>query len=267
MPVSVVSSEEFQAFVVKTDERFKALESGTVTPTPPTPTPTPSKVGVYVPLFVYPTRAEWNTVVSTKQKYPNVAFTVCFNPSSGVGGSQSQDYVTGVNKLKAAGCKAIGYVYTSYGSRDPVACKAEIDKYKTWYNVDGIFFDEMSNTAGKEQYYKDLNTYCKMKGMTITIGNPGTSTRESFVGSLDCILIYESGGYPDVAMINSRCFNGKYPISNFGNIPYGCATLDSAKLTEYKKSCGWIYITNDTLSNPWDSLPIYFSQLVEEIGK
>src|SRR5215510_1813668 len=215
MPVSVVSAEEFQAYVTKADERFKALESGGTTPTPIPPQPT-GKAGVYVPLFVYPTRAEWNTCVTVKSKYPAVPMIACFNPSSGVGGSQNADYVNGVGKLKAAGIKMIGYVYTSYGSRDPVACKAEIDKYKTWYNVDGIFFDEMSNTAGKEQYYKDLTAYVKSKAMTITIGNPGTSTRESFVGSVDTILIYESGGYLPATDIKARCYNGKYPIGNFG---------------------------------------------------
>ena len=36
--------------------------------------------------------------------------------------------------------------------------ESQISHYKTWYNADGIFFDEMSNTRGDESYYSTLNS-------------------------------------------------------------------------------------------------------------
>jgi hypothetical protein len=271
MPVEVYSKGEtdniftqlsgsINSILAGLDTRLKKLE--TTTPPPPTPT---SSHGLYVPLFTYPTSSTWNTLITKKNANPGLAIRAAINPSSGVGSSKDSNYVTGINNLKGSGIKVGGYVYTSYGSRDPNVIKAEIDNYKLWYNVDGIFFDEMSNVTGKEQYYKDLTAYVKSKGMTFTIGNPGTSTQQSFVGSVDCILIYESAGYPSVSSVASRTFNGQPSNSYFGIIPYGCASVDTNWMTQVKQYCGWIYVTNDTLPNPWDSLPSYLDQLISTL--
>ena len=85
----------------------------------------------------------------------------------------------------------------------------------------------MSNVSGKEQYYKDLTAFVKANGMKFTIGNPGTSTRQSFVGSVDTALIYESAGYPSASDVISRTFNGQPNNTYFGIIPYGCPSLDT----------------------------------------
>jgi hypothetical protein len=271
MPATVATSTELNDLTLKVNvlsdgltklgERVTKLETATPTPSP-TPTPTTVLHGLYVPLFTYPTSSTWNTLINTKNAHPGLAMRVVINPGSGVGSSKDSNYVTGINNLKGSGIKVGGYVYTSYGSRDPNVIKAEIDNYKLWYGVDGIFFDEMSNVIGKEQYYKDLTAYVKSKGMTFTIGNPGTSTLQSFVGSVDTILIYESAGYPSVSIVASRTFNGQPSNSNFGIIPYGCLSLDTNWITQVKPYCGWIYVTNDVLPNPWDSLPSYLEQLI-----
>jgi hypothetical protein len=262
MPQSVYTKLEVDTMVSTLNTKDTNLQTqidALKITTPPTTTGTH---GLYVPLYTYPTSSTWQTLINTKTTHPSLAMIAAINPSSGVGSASDSNYVNGINNLKAVGIKVIGYIYTSYGSRDPNVINAEVDKYKLWYNVDGIFFDEMSNVSGKEQYYKDRTAYIKSKGMTFVMGNPGASTLQSFVGTVDCILIYELGGYLSVSSVASRTFNGQPANSYFGIIPYACPTLDTNWVSQVKPYCGWIYVTNDVLPNPWDSLPSYLEQLV-----
>ena len=137
-----------------------------------TPATTANRAGLYVPLFTYPTSSMWSTLISTKNNHPNLPIIVTVNPSSGVGSSQDSNFVTGINNLKSAGITVLGYVYTDYGQRSASVIQDEISKYKSWYGVNGIFFDEMSVTAGKESYYSSLNSYVKSVWNDLHNGKP-----------------------------------------------------------------------------------------------
>jgi Spherulation-specific family 4/Bacterial Ig-like domain len=218
-----------------------------------------SRTGLYVPLFTYPTSSTWSTLISTKKSHPNLPILATINPSSGVGSSKDTNFVNGINQLKSVGITVIGYVYTDYGQRSSTVIKDEINKYKSWYGVNGIFFDEMSTTSGKETYYSSLNSYVKSSGMTFTMANPGTDTRSSYIGTVDNMIIYENQGLPSIDFLKGWHLN--YNKKNFSIIPYGVSTLNTQFVNDAKNYVGYIYITNDVLPNPWNSLPSYFSNL------
>jgi spherulation-specific family 4 protein len=220
--------------------------------------------GVIVPLYTYPTSTTWDTMIQSKIANPSVPMVAIINPSSGPGSAQDLNYVTGIQELQAANITVLGYTYTSYSSRSASAVQADEDKYKAWYNVNGIFFDEMSNIAGEESYYKNLDTYAKALGFTLTVGNPGTDTLSSYVGTVDNIVIYESSGLPSLSYLDG--WHSNYDKRNFSMLPYGVSTLDSSYVASAISYLGYIYITNDALSNPWDSLPPYFADLVATIA-
>ena len=71
-----------------------------------------------------------------------------------------------------------------------------------WYpNVNGIFFDEMADTAGHEEYYRNLTAWVNARGYHITVGNPGEDTLESYIGTVDTLMIYESAGLPSISSL------------------------------------------------------------------
>jgi spherulation-specific family 4 protein len=217
--------------------------------------------GTIVPLYSNPSDPAWKAIVAAKQAHPSVAVRAIINPNSGPGDAKDPEYVTGIASLDAAGIVVLAYVATTYGKKAPAAAKMEIDAYVGWYpGLKGIFFDEMSNTAGDEAYYKGLDQYSKGKGVGITVGNPGTETLSTFVGTVDTILIYESEGIPAVGSLG--VFAGQYDRSNFGVIPYGVPSLDAAFVAGARPSVGFIYMTDDTVPNPWDTLPAYFPGLL-----
>jgi len=220
------------------------------------------QTGVYIPLYMYATSSYWTTVINAKLAHPSVPIIACINPSSGVGSSIDNNFVNGINKLKAAGVIVLGYVSTSYATRSISSVETEMQTYKNWYNVDGIKFDQMSNSATTVSYYTTLDGYAVALGMKFVVGNPGASVPSSFVGSVDNISIYESSGTPSLNSLQTNTFYPTYDKRNFSFVSYGVSNLDTTFVTAASQYVGLMYITNDVLPNPYDTLPPYFGQLV-----
>ena len=203
-------------------------------------------------------------LVTAKLAHPTVTVRAIINPDSGPGAAKDPEYAQGIATLNAAGVVVLGYVATTYAKKASAEAQAEITKYQTWYpGLKGIFFDEMSNKVGDEPYYQGLDYFAKGTGYTVTVGNPGTSIPASFVGTVDTILIYESEGLPKASALDP--FAGKYAPKNFGVIPYKVPALDAAFVASARAKVGFIYLTDDDLPNPWDTLPAYFSNLLGEL--
>jgi hypothetical protein len=224
------------------------------------PPPPSTAASTIVPLYTSPGDASWNAIIAAKQEHPRVGVIAIVNPGNGPGSSASSAYLSGISRLTAAGIKVIGYVATGYTANSPASVKADIDRWHAFYPmVSGIFFDEQSNQAADVPYYRDLSQYAKAAGVPFTVGNPGTDTAESYIGALDTMLIYESAGLPSANQLGG--WHAKYPPANFGIIPYA-TSLDATFVRNARKSVQYIYLQNDNLPNPWDSLPGYFSDLL-----
>jgi hypothetical protein len=224
---------------------------------------TGSPSGVMIALYTYPGQT-WDTVIQAKNANPSVPIVAVINPASGPGGGQDSNYASGIQRMQAAGITVLGYVHTSYGSRDTGSLEAEISDYKNWYNTNGIFFDEMSNVAGYEQYYSNLNNYAKSLGFTYTVGNPGADTLPSYVGTVDNIVIYENSGLPSISSLGG--WHTNYDKRNFSMVAYGVGSLDTSYVSSAANYVGFISMTDDTLPNPYDTVPYYFGNLVSAVG-
>src|SRR3989454_1651981 len=215
----------------------------------------PSSSGVVIPLYTYPTDGSWAASLQAKNAHPNVPIIAIINPSDGPGGSSDSNYVQGVKNFQAAGIIVIGYVATGYASHGMSDLDTQISLYKSWYSANGIFFDEMSNNAGNENYYSTLNTYVKSLGMTMTMGNPGTSVPNSYIGTLDSLCIFEQGGLPTLSYLSS--YSG-HPKSNFAYIGLSVSSLNTSYEASSSNYVQWIYITDAGGGNPYNVLPSYF---------
>lgn len=224
---------------------------------------TSANAGVVVPLYNYPD-STWTTIAQAKTTYPSVPIIAVVNPSSGPGSSEDPNYLQGIRNLQAAGVTVLGYVATGYAtsSYSPLSnLEPQIVDYKNWYGVNGIFFDEMSNTAGYESYYSTLNSYVKSNGMTYTMGNPGASVPSSYIGVLNNLVIYEDAGYPTLSYIS---YPG-YPNSDFSMIAYG-VSYSSTFVTSAALDVGYMYIDDLSGGNPYSTLSSLFAQTVATLN-
>jgi len=217
-----------------------------------------STTGIVVPLYTYPTDKSWSSLVKVKQSYPSVPIIAIINPNSGVGSSKDSSYVSGVKLLQSAGIIVLGYVHTSYGSRSASSLEKEISEYRSWYGVNGIFFDEMSSSGSTLGYYTTLANYVKSLQLSMTMGNPGTTVSSNLVGVFSNLCIYENPGMPQTSQISGYASYGK---AGFSYIAYGVGSMPSQ--TTIKSSAnyvGYLYITNLGGSNPYNGLPSYISK-------
>jgi Spherulation-specific family 4/PEP-CTERM motif len=223
-----------------------------------------------VPAYFYPSPGSaWDDLNTAAARIP---VTAIMNPGSGPGIGQDGNYVNAVDDLRAAGGKVIAYVSTSYGNRSSTLVKADVDKYVNWYNIDGIFFDEMTNTgtAGTLNYYQDIYDYVKAIDPTWEVmGNPGSSTTESYLTRpvADSLLVHENIGsaYPGYT---PSSWNANYNPSQIGHLVHSTASeVDMLNYLDLAvaRNAGQVYITNDVMNNPWDTLPSYWEAEVTRI--
>jgi hypothetical protein len=208
---------------------------------------------------MYPGPA-WVLVKHSRHLHPATAITAIINPASGPGISRDPTYASWIAALQQAGAVVLGYDHTSYGRRSLKDVENDARLYHVWYRVNGIFFDEMASTSGHEAYYQKISAYAKSLGMHVTIGNPGNDTIMSYVGTVDSMVIYENAGYPMISLFGG--WHRNYPKSMWGSISHSVPSLDAAKVCALAGVAGYIYVTNDTPPNPYDTLPPYFDKLV-----
>jgi len=224
-------------------------------------------LGIMVPAYFYPSSGGyWNALDSAASLVPLIAI---MNPDSGPGTSQDNTYVQALAKLHQAGGTVIGYVHTSYGARPLTDVEADIDLYLSFYKLDGFFIDEMTSdeNASHLDYYAAIYQYIKAKNTNYTVfGNPGSNTREDYITrpTDDGLMIFEDDGanYPGFTP-SSWVF--QHPAQQFVHLPYDVAT--ATIMSNYvglavSRHAGWIYITDDTLPNPYDTLPSYWTNEV-----
>lgn len=239
--------------------------------------PPPTKTGIYVALYMYPSGTGatwWQKVIDEKVKHPSVPIVAAFNPNSGPGSFKDTNIANWVAKLKSAGITAIGYTYDNYGTRSLTELKVDADKYKNWYDADGLFIDEFTNKAGYESHYSQITSYAKLIGMKMTFGNPGTDVPKSYIGTVDVINITEGTGYMPISWLQycvlctSSGWHYQYDKHNFAYIRYGISSLDTNFEVNSSQWAGLLYITSGNDSNGrWFALPSYFSTEVAALDR
>lgn len=242
--------------------------------------------GIILPLYIYPSdiynNTEYNRVIDLAKKYRNVPTIAILNPGSGPGSSVDANYAAAVRRLLGADIIVMGYVSTAYMARSLVDVKADIDTWLQLYpGIKGIFLDELKNFADAGDnpysindiiaYYKELNDYIKQHdGLDHVCLNPGATYdyRIWTGGCGDIFVMHEWSAYPDeVGLKQEGSFEGaliEQPASSKAVMVYA-SNWDVAKVEMIRKYSGWMYITNDNLPNPWDTLSEYMENMYKAL--
>jgi hypothetical protein len=224
---------------------------------------------VLVPAYFYPIPGSpWVRLTAAAAANPRRIVAIG-NPSNGPGSSVDSNYTAAFQSFRNTGGTLLGYVYTSYGARPIATVLSEIDAWFNMYSADGIFVDEMDNTPGAhESYYRAIYTHVQARPMRpFIVGNPGASTTPSYLllngqPVVSALCIFETG--TGFTSWTSDAWTASHARSHFYALPYATpasgwqAAVDHA----FAQNCGFVYVTDDTLPNPWDTLPSYFESMV-----
>jgi hypothetical protein len=210
-----------------------------------------------VPLYVSATDTEWNKLLNYNG---DKRLFVIINPNNGPGVNFNKDFAILINKLKQKNnVYVIGYVYSSYATRDLNAVKNDIDTWLVYYPlIDGIFIDETSTTS--YNYYENLYNYIKARENKIVILNPGTTVSNSYFNIADKIVVIENTfdsltnytySYTDI--------NGYKACAIIYNIPTPSDAYYAKNYLINDLNIKCLYLTTNNLQTALFSMPTYFN--------
>jgi len=210
---------------------------------------------IAVPSYFYPCGGadpNWSAVINSA---PTVGIAI-INPSSGPGLHEDPNYSLQVKQLQKHGIKVLGYVHTSYATRPQDIVMNEMDKYKEWYSVDGIFLDEIPTDPSFIFYFLNLRRHA---GSSMVVINPGTQTCEQYAKVADVVCNYEdnagrylSSGYRDQEWVK------RYPALKFWHIVHSVSNTKELKKVlknSKKRNAGWLFVTSEVMPNPYGKMP------------
>jgi hypothetical protein len=220
------------------------------------------KLSILVPLYSHPSKwiefEEQFKIIKNKQ-IPTYAI---INPHNGPGEKADKSYINGIKYLKKFNINIIGYVHTEYSKRNIHLIKEDIYKWSDFYfdyGMDGIFFDETDTNENSFSFYDDLLKYTRNLDFKFNILNAGYTTSNKYIDSkiANVVITYEQ------AYIN---WINKFPsITNTSNDFTKLSLLvHTMKKNDFqntinlakKRGFEYIYLTQDTLPNPWDDFEL-----------
>lgn len=257
----------------------------------------PAEIQILVPAYGSPCcgtgTTMWNTLIATARNANTnglqLHLNVIINPASGPGTGTDFNYYNPSNpgtgnqlvNLRNAGGDHVtiyGYVATGFGEKALSTIRNEIDRYQQLYPnvIDGIFLDEMSTLPGDVADYHALYQYIKSGTPPSSyrngpvIGNPGTHTIEDYLlpatRAADVLVIFENFGHAYTSYTAPEWVS-RYPAEHFAHLVHsqlGGWNSSLLSLAE-QRNVGMLYITDDTIANPWDALPSYWTSEVNAI--
>ena len=165
---------------------------------------------ILLPLYIYPgtNAVNWNNATAAIKAYPSVQWQVIVNPNSGPGTTSyptDANFITGISNLNSyANVKTLGYVDTNYTKRAYSAVVSDINVYASWadytkanISIDGIFFDDVNNTASPavNTYMQNASSYAYAtvpSDITPVVFNPGSLAPTALFDYCDTMVEFEN---------------------------------------------------------------------------
>ncbi len=158
------------------------------------------------------------------------------------------------------------YVATNDGLTPMDSLRAKVRYYATNFDIDGIFFDEVSNENSKISYYKTLVQYAKSFGKvkSVILNSPYCPPWFADSTGADIVLIFENYAkywdeFDKESYLNlapgrkAVIINGVYRVSKMVDLVNDCV----------RYNIGYIYVTN----TGYDKLPRYWDALVSAVAQ
>jgi hypothetical protein len=191
---------------------------------------------------------------------------VVVNPASGPGARRSGAYGDAVRALRAAGVRVLGYVPTGYGWRPVQTVLTDVNRYISWYGVDGIFFDETASGASQLPHYRALARAARRDGARLVVLNPGVPPAPGYFELADVVVTFEGtpATYADAVEATPEWLR-REPPDRVAHLIYGATRADAVDALD-GAAAGYLYATSGALPNPWRTLPAYLDEEVEALS-
>lgn len=226
------------------------------------PDPAPVCRKLAVPSYFLP-GALWDTALAAS---PTVRYLI-LNPASGPGTVPDAAYASTVRQAQAKSVSVLGYVDTAYGRRASALVEDEIDLYRDWYGVDGIFLDQVSGAVRDLSYYRAIASRVRQQAGAVLSLNSGTYPDQSYAKLADVLVTFE-GNDGEYQRLQIPQWAANYPGERFWHLIYATPPQNLAAVLGLARArgVGNVYVTDGELENPWDRLPSYWPLETEAVA-
>jgi hypothetical protein len=182
--------------------------------------------------------------------------------STGPGSAPNASLQAFVTRARAKGISILGYVATNYEQRPIAAVETDIRDYKAWYGVTDIFLDQVTRTLAQIDYYETLSDYIHQTnpGSRVWL-NPSVYPNQLYMALGDVVMVYE-GTFADYVGLRPPVWTDEYAASRFAHVIYATPSSELLRVLQLAqtRNAGYVYVTDGTGSNPYGSLPSYWSR-------
>jgi hypothetical protein len=211
----------------------------------------------FVPAFFSP--AGWDRVLASK---PLPETMILDLTASGAGRAPEPAFQRVAGRARMAGVQVLGYVDTGYGRRPVAQIAAEARHYRAWYQVSGIFLDQVASRAADLGYYRGAVRAIRQAdpGAVVWL-NPGSYPSQGYMSIADVVMVYE-GPYARYLRTHIPGWASRYPSARFAHTVYGTPATDMASAVRLarQRNAGYVYVTSLAGPNPYAGLPRYWSR-------
>jgi hypothetical protein len=190
---------------------------------------------------------------------------VVINPANGPGPDALPAYRSAVRAAQRTGARVLGYVPTTYAARPAADVAADIDRYTSWYRVDGIFLDEAAHDVARLGYYAALGRHVHAGAHRLVVLNPGVVPAPEYFDVADVVVTFEGpyAGY-GAAMKAMPEWVRDQPPERVAHLVYGASRRQAMATVRHPQKAGYVYVTSGSLPDPWRTVPSYLRE--EERG-
>ena len=110
------------------------------------------------------------------------------NPANGPGATADPAFRRVIERARAREARVLGYVATTFGARATTAVEAEVARYREWYELDGMFVDEVAHDSLRLPYYVGLR---RAIGAGFVVLNPARVPTRGYFALADVVVTYE----------------------------------------------------------------------------
>jgi len=226
-----------------------------------------TQMGLFVPLYAWPNATgDWQRVAAAASNLP---VTAVINPNNAPIMPPPQVFLDNIRQLQSAGVRVLGYVPTGFAANAQAMVKAWVNAYQA-YGVDGIFFDEVSNTSNQLAYYQALCGHARSLGY-FTVLNPGAALPNAYldpVKGCDAAVLFEGleSNWMTYGLPNT---NAALPPSQQIALVYSGTLANLQSSLDHAKALGmgWVMVTDrNVLASIWNTLPGYWPEEVRRLS-
>jgi len=201
--------------------------------------------------------------------------TAIMNPDNGPGTDPIEDYVQATTAFKNVGGWLLGYVFSCFGGEactDPGETRTADDVvnqallYDNWYGpLRGVFIDQVSSNLNDFDFYQNIVQQIKNeKPDWIIVANPGVPVDQKFLDIFDIIVVADNNLTTPAPGVSWATSFSPYRQANFwSEVPL--ETMPAVVANARSQNVGYIYVTDGSSPDPFDTLSSYFAELLAQL--